>query len=147
MHLIWKLFVKWALNCGKCNKECKSWHRLYWKFRIYFYSYRLSSMRVIIIMPSPASSRTWQLHSISKHVKSAYISKGNTSFFFHLLDISYLNNGINRCLMNFICLLTGLVLALRGCKLFFDLKEARKIELSYWHLSNNLYIIFFWIEM
>lgn len=58
MHLIWKLFVKWALNCGKCNKECKSWHRLYWKFRIYFYSYRLSSMRVIIILPSLASSRT-----------------------------------------------------------------------------------------
>lgn len=85
MHLIWKLFVKWALNCGKCNKECKSWHRLYWKFRIYFYSYRLSSMRVIIILPSLASSRTWQLHSISKHVKSAYISKGNTSFFFSLI--------------------------------------------------------------
>lgn len=59
MHLIWKLFVKWALNCGKCNKECKSWHRLYWKFRIYFYSYRLSSMRVIINLPSLVSSKTY----------------------------------------------------------------------------------------
>lgn len=48
--------------------------------------------------------------------------------------------------MNFICLLTGLVL--RGCKLFFDLKEARKIELSYIDIYLIIYILlFFWIEM
>lgn len=50
--------------------------------------------------------------------------------------------------MNFICLLTGLVFVSQGCKLFFDLKEARKIEPSYIDIYLIIYILlFFWIEM
>lgn len=50
--------------------------------------------------------------------------------------------------MNFICLLTGLVLVLRECKLFFDLKESRKIEPSYIDIYLIIYILsLFWIEM